>query len=216
VPDWLKNPNLCEYSKNDWVRNFTASRRREPCTHAFPNFLLLHRCFSASAQQLHSSPVLCLVSTRSHKTSSFLAPAQTDSYCPLHMSSESFSAAIGHADSSTSRRPFRGSGSGSGRYNSSRGPRRGGYSSSRGGTNHVGQTEPSESTDWAAAEAEPSDTSEEVAQLKAKYENQLDVLRDIFPDWTTEDLLFVLQEADGDIETATGRIASGHTFCLLC
>jgi len=40
------------------------------------------------------------------------------------------------------------------------------------------------------------------------------VLKDVFPDWTAEDLVFALEEVDGDVDLATDRIATGkHTFC---
>ena len=40
------------------------------------------------------------------------------------------------------------------------------------------------------------------------------MLRDVFPDWTAEDLVFALQEVDGDVDLATDRIATGiyHTI----
>jgi CUE domain len=69
---------------------------------------------------------------------------------------------------------------------------------------------PTESTDWATAQEDPSDSTEEVAHLKIKYANQLKLLRDIFPDWTAEDLVFALQEVDGDSALATVRIAGGR------
>ena len=69
-----------------------------------------------------------------------------------------------------------------------------------------------ESTDWASAQDDnTTDSSEEVAQLKIKYTGQLKVLRDVFPDWTAEDLVFALQEVDGDFDLATDRIATGIT-----
>jgi hypothetical protein len=51
--------------------------------------------------------------------------------------------------------------------------------------------------------------SEEVAQLRSKYGNQLKQLRDVFPEWTAEDLLFTLEEADGDVSVASDRITGG-------
>ena len=40
------------------------------------------------------------------------------------------------------------------------------------------------------------------------------MLKDVFPDWTAEDLVFALQEVDGDVDLATDRIATGKTtFC---
>jgi hypothetical protein len=92
----------------------------------------------------------------------------------------------------------------------SRGPRRGGTGAGGAPRGTFNKSAPSESTDWASAQEDPSDnTSEEVAQLKIKYSNQLKFLKDIFPDWTSENLVFALQEVDGDVTTAADRIAGG-------
>jgi hypothetical protein len=116
-------------------------------------------------------------------------------------------------------RPPRGTSTGAPRFNSSRGGRRGGYGASRSGLGGT-KNSPPESSDWAAQEDNSStDTSEEVAQLKAKYSNQLKSLKEIFPDWTAEDLVFALQEVDGNIEIATDRIAGGSLLfftSLMC
>ncbi|WFC97874.1 RNAPII degradation factor [Malassezia yamatoensis] len=58
--------------------------------------------------------------------------------------------------------------------------------------------------------ANPTDDTEQVKVLRSKYTQQLSVMQEMFPDWTDEDLLFVLQEANGDIELAVGRISEGH------
>ena len=110
-------------------------------------------------------------------------------------------------------RPPRGTGTGPSR---SRGRGRGGYSASRGGSGAAAKP-PLESSDWAAQEDPSSaDTAEEVMQLKIKYSNQLKSLKEIFPDWTAEDLVYTLQEVDGDIELATDRIAGGYCSLSLC
>jgi len=120
------------------------------------------------------------------------------------------------ASSSNFPRTTRGSATGSARFNSSRGPRRGSFSGPRGANSATSKFTPSESTDWASAQDDTTDSSEEVAQLKIKYANQLKILRDVFPDWTAEDLVFVLQEVDGDVDSATDRIATGITSLLFC
>ena len=105
-------------------------------------------------------------------------------------------------------RSSRGTTTGPSRLNSSRGPRRGGAGASRGAGGASKKSPTAESSsDWA--EQDPSDTSEEVTQLKIKYADQLKVLKDVFPDWTTEDLLFALQEADGDVTVTINRISGG-------
>jgi hypothetical protein len=85
------------------------------------------------------------------------------------------------------------------------GPRRGGR---RGGG---GAGRASKGGSLSAAAAQPDDT-EEVRRLRAKYADKLSLLRELFPDWTDEDLLFALQEAGGDLELAVGRISEGECF----
>jgi len=36
------------------------------------------------------------------------------------------------------------------------------------------------------------------------------MLSELFPTWSDEDLLFVLQESGGEVELAVGRISEGH------
>lgn len=47
-------------------------------------------------------------------------------------------------------------------------------------------------------------------KLKSKYTSQLSTLKELFTDWTEEDLLFTLQDADGDLELAIDRISEGN------
>jgi hypothetical protein len=52
--------------------------------------------------------------------------------------------------------------------------------------------------------------SDEVRVLRRKYGGtRLDTLKELFPTWTDEDLLFVLGDVAGDVETAVGRISEG-------
>lgn len=46
--------------------------------------------------------------------------------------------------------------------------------------------------------------------LKGKYSQELDTLRSIFETWTDNDLISVLEEAQGDLELAIGRISEGQ------
>lgn len=45
--------------------------------------------------------------------------------------------------------------------------------------------------------------------MKKKYANTLPMLKELFPDWTDEDLVFALEDADGDLEEAIDRITEG-------
>ena len=60
--------------------------------------------------------------------------------------------------------------------------------------------------------SEPSVTLEdqgELGQLKKHYKSQLDTLKELFPDWTDDDLVFALQETDGDLQNTIERITEG-------
>ncbi|KAL1953951.1 hypothetical protein VTO42DRAFT_1997 [Malbranchea cinnamomea] len=50
----------------------------------------------------------------------------------------------------------------------------------------------------------------EIGQLKKKYANTLPTIKELFPDWTDDDLVFALEDADGDLETAIERITEGN------
>ncbi|KAI9791761.1 MAG: hypothetical protein M1816_003571 [Peltula sp. TS41687] len=50
----------------------------------------------------------------------------------------------------------------------------------------------------------------EIGELKRKYSGQLITLKELFPDWTDEDLVFALEETDGDLEGTVDRITEGN------
>lgn len=78
---------------------------------------------------------------------------------------------------------------------------RGGYSS-RGGRGGSRSTKPDVT--------EPTyDDEGELGQMKKKYSDTLPLLKELFPDWTDEDLVFALEDADGDLEQAIDRISEG-------
>ncbi|KAH8593388.1 hypothetical protein B0O99DRAFT_515557 [Bisporella sp. PMI_857] len=58
---------------------------------------------------------------------------------------------------------------------------------------------------------EPTHTNDdsEVAQLKKKYGSKVSTIKEMFPDWTDEDVVFALQETNGDLETTVERITEG-------
>ncbi|KAL2814242.1 hypothetical protein BDW59DRAFT_154473 [Aspergillus cavernicola] len=79
---------------------------------------------------------------------------------------------------------------------------RGGYSS-RGGRGGSRSTKPDTT--------EPTyDDEGELGQMKKKYSDTLPMLKELFPDWTDEDLIFALEDADGDLEQAIDRISEGN------
>ena len=49
-----------------------------------------------------------------------------------------------------------------------------------------------------------------IRSLRRLYGRELGTLREMFEDWTDEDLLQVLQETDGQMDTAAMRISTGN------
>ena len=86
---------------------------------------------------------------------------------------------------------------------------RGGYPSrgGRGGRGHATNGDKAESTPTLSIEDEG-----EVGQLKKQYGSKVSTIKEMFPDWTDEDVVFALQETDGDLETTVGRITDGEAF----
>ncbi|KAA8646282.1 hypothetical protein EYZ11_000617 [Aspergillus tanneri] len=83
---------------------------------------------------------------------------------------------------------------------------RGGYSSrgGRGGSNRSAKADNSEDA------SSTFDDEGEIGQMKKKYAGTLPMLNELFPDWTDEDLVFALEDADGDLEAAIDRITEGN------
>lgn len=51
----------------------------------------------------------------------------------------------------------------------------------------------------------------ELGQLKSRYSQHLTILNDMFPDWTDEDILYALQDADGNLESAIEHMTQGRS-----
>jgi hypothetical protein len=49
----------------------------------------------------------------------------------------------------------------------------------------------------------------ELGMMKKKYSSTLPMLKEMFPDWTDDDLVFALEDADGDVGEAAGHITEG-------
>lgn len=49
----------------------------------------------------------------------------------------------------------------------------------------------------------------EFAELRKQYGDKTSVIREMFPDWSEADVLFALQETNGDENEAVARIAEG-------
>lgn len=92
-----------------------------------------------------------------------------------------------------------------GRSSAARGGRAGyGSRGGRGGRGHATNGDKSENTAPAAIEDEG-----EVGQLKKQYGSKVGTIKEMFPDWTDEDIVYALQETNGDLETAVERITDG-------
>ncbi|KAJ5643935.1 uncharacterized protein N7484_006442 [Penicillium longicatenatum] len=50
----------------------------------------------------------------------------------------------------------------------------------------------------------------EIGQMKKKYADTLPTLLELFPDWKDEDLLFALEDSNGELEEAIERITEGN------
>ena len=50
----------------------------------------------------------------------------------------------------------------------------------------------------------------ELGQLKKQYASKLSTIKEMFPDWTDEDIVFALQETDGNLESTIDRISEGR------
>lgn len=74
------------------------------------------------------------------------------------------------------------------------------------GRGGVSTAQPSHSS---VAQQSDDDFDEQTEQLRSKYSRQLATVRELFLDWSAEDLLAAIAEANGDVETAVLRISDG-------
>lgn len=88
------------------------------------------------------------------------------------------------------------------------------YRGGRGGLRRGGPRGGRKTTNGAPNDAqqieEPLEDQGELGEMKLKYSSELSMLRDMFPDWTDVDLVFALQEADGDIPSTVDKITQGN------
>jgi hypothetical protein len=50
----------------------------------------------------------------------------------------------------------------------------------------------------------------EIGEMKKKYSDTLPTLKELFPDWKDEDLVFALEDSNGELEEAIERITEGR------
>ena len=100
-------------------------------------------------------------------------------------------------------RPSAARGRGSGRGG------RGGFAS-RGGRSGGRSNGPDSKTDGGVDNPSAFDEDQGViADLKKQYGDKTPVIKEMFPEWSEVDILFALQETDGDETEAVTRIAEG-------
>ena len=75
---------------------------------------------------------------------------------------------------------------------------------SRGGNRHTSNGEKAETHSTPSYEDEG-----EIGQLKKQHADKLNTIKEMFPDWTDEDIVFALEETDGDLESTIERISEG-------
>lgn len=88
-----------------------------------------------------------------------------------------------------------------------RGGRGGGGFTSRGGS-RVANKAPNGDSLQHDAESALEDEGE-IGQLKQKFGSKIGLIKEMFPTWSDIDILYALQEADGDENLAVTRIADG-------
>lgn len=101
--------------------------------------------------------------------------------------------------SEVSSRPAASRGRGSGRGG------RGGFAG-RGGRRTNGDKADHKSADGSNS---AFDDEGDIGELRKQYGGKTDVIREMFPDWSEVDVLFALQETNGDENEAVTRIAEG-------
>lgn len=57
--------------------------------------------------------------------------------------------------------------------------------------------------------ADPLDEDGDIGQLRQQHGDKLDMIKSIFPDWSDADILYALQENDGDLEVVVTKISEG-------
>lgn len=53
----------------------------------------------------------------------------------------------------------------------------------------------------------------ELGELKMRHGSKVSTVRELFPDWTDEDVVFALEETGGDLESTIERITNGTFSC---
>lgn len=73
-----------------------------------------------------------------------------------------------------------------------------------------GRKAPNGTSHDAFSADESLDDQGELGEMKKKYSSELSMLKDMFPDWTDVDLVFALDEANGDLPSTVDLITEGN------
>ncbi len=96
-----------------------------------------------------------------------------------------------------------------------RGARGGGYATRGGGRAGNRNSPTNGDTKHDTESSLPTvDDEGDVGQLKKQYGSKVPLIKEMFPDWSEVDILYALQETDGDENVTVTRIADGE-FALL-
>jgi hypothetical protein len=63
--------------------------------------------------------------------------------------------------------------------------------------------------DGASSTIDTSAEAGELAELKKRYQGQLSMLKEVFPDWTDADLVLAIEDSDGDLQRTIEKISEG-------
>ena len=87
------------------------------------------------------------------------------------------------------------------------------YRGGRGGVGRGGPRGGRKAVNGTTSEAlqleESFDDQGEIGEMKKQYSSQIVQLKELFPDWTSDDLAFALQESDGDVAATVDKITQG-------
>lgn len=54
----------------------------------------------------------------------------------------------------------------------------------------------------------------DIGELRTKYAGKIEPIKEMFPDWTEQDIAFALDETNGDLENTVERISEGTTTTI--
>lgn len=86
---------------------------------------------------------------------------------------------------------------------------RGSTRGSRGGFRRTGGRERLGAGDTRETSQNDGLDQGEIGEMKKKYPQELSSLKEMFPDWADVDLLFALEETDGDVFRTVEHISAG-------